>query len=273
MKTVNAFVSHPFLPNEAVVTARNICVGFNDKAILDGLDLDIYRGEILGFIGPSGAGKSVLMRTILGLNQKQGGVIKVFGQDLDKISLQRRNVIDMRVGVLFQRGALFSSLTVLENIQVMMREYLDLSPKLLEELAYLKLALVGLASDSALKRPAELSGGMVKRAALARALALDPAIVFLDEPTSGLDPVGAAEFDALIKDLRDTLGLTVYMVTHDLGSICSVCDRIAILGDKRVKYQGTLGTILQIEDPWIQSYFKRAKLGSEARNIQSSSPE
>ena len=171
--------------------------------------------------------------------------------------------LDMRLGVLFQQGALFSSLTVKENIQVPMREYLDLPKSLMDELAHLKIKLVGLAADAADKYPSELSGGMIKRAALARALALDPDLVFLDEPTSGLDPIGAAEFDDLIARLRDTLGLTVYMVTHDLDSLFSVCDRIAVLGKKRVMVEGTIDDMLAYDDPWVQSYFK----GKRARSI------
>ena len=205
---------------------------------LTSLSLDIYRGEILGFVGASGAGKSVLLRTILGLNRKQSGTIKLFGIDVDKASETDRLKLDMRLGVLFQHGALFSALTVQENVQVPMREYLDLPQKLMDELALLKIELVGLPRDAAPKFPSELSGGMIKRAALARALALDPDIVFLDEPTSGLDPISAADFDELVAKLRDTMGLTVYMVTHDLDSLFSVCDRIAVLGNKHVLVEG-----------------------------------
>ncbi|EJF88817.1 ABC transporter ATP-binding protein [Bartonella tamiae] len=244
------------LDTNTVISVRDVTVQFGDKKVLDGLDLDIRRGEILAFIGPSGAGKSVLMRTILGLNKKVSGQIKILGQNIDQINDQERVEIDMRMGVLFQHGALFSALNVLENIQVPMREYLDISPKLMDELARLKISLVGLEADTAEKYPSELSGGMIKRAALARALALDPHIVFLDEPTSGLDPIGAADFDELIADLRDTMGLTVYMVTHDLDSIYSVCDRIAVLGHKKVMVEGTIEEMLKVDDPWVQSYFQ-----------------
>lgn len=243
------------LNTDEIISVRNVSVQFGSKKVLDGLDLDIHRGEILGFIGPSGAGKSVLMRTILGLNKKDSGQIKILGQDIDSITEREKVEIDMRMGVLFQHGALFSALNVLENIQVPMREYLDLSPKLMDELARLKISLVGLEADTAEKYPSELSGGMIKRAALARALALDPHIVFLDEPTSGLDPIGAADFDMLIADLRDTMGLTVYMVTHDLDSLYAVCDRIAVLGHKKVMVQGTIEEMLKVDDPWVQSYF------------------
>src|SRR5690606_16726453 len=191
-----------------VLAAEGITVAFGSKTVLDNLDLHVHRGEILGFVGASGAGKSVLLRTVLGLVKKQAGTIRLFGVDVDKASEEESEQLDMRVGVLFQHGALFSAMTVLENIQVPMREYLDLPQTLMDELAMLKIELVGLAPDAATKYPSELSGGMIKRAALARALALDPELVFLDEPTSGLDPIGAAEFDELVIKLRDTMGLT-----------------------------------------------------------------
>jgi len=247
--------------DDIIIRATDVTVRFGSKAILEGLSLDVRRGEILGFVGPSGAGKSVLLRTILGLNRKQGGKIEVFGIDYDRADEAERLEVEKRWGVLFQQGALFSSLTVLENIQVPMREYLDISPALMEELARLKIDLVGLAADAAEKYPSELSGGMIKRAALARALALDPDIVFLDEPTSGLDPIGAADFDELIMTLRDTLGLTVYMVTHDLDSLFQACDRIAVLGNRKVLVEGPLETMLASEEPWVRSYFhgKRAR--------------
>jgi len=248
---------------DTVISVRGVTVRFGAKTILNNLDLDIKRGEILAFIGPSGAGKSVLMRTILGLNHKVAGTITILGQDIDKISLRERVLIDMRMGVLFQQGALFSGLTVLENIQVPMRQYLDISQELMDELARVKIELVGLPADAAEKYPAELSGGMIKRAALARSLALDPAVVFLDEPTSGLDPISAAEFDQLIATLRDIMGLTVYMVTHDLDSIYSVCDRVAALGDKHVIAEGTVAHMETLDNPWIKAYFH----GKRARQI------
>jgi phospholipid/cholesterol/gamma-HCH transport system ATP-binding protein len=248
---------------EIVLSVRDVTVDFAGKRVLDNLSLDVYRGEILGFVGASGAGKSVLLRTILGLNRKQSGTIKLFGIDLDKASETERMQLDMRFGVLFQHGALFSALTVQENVQVPMREYLDLPPALMDELAQLKVELVGLPRDAAAKFPSQLSGGMVKRAALARALALDPEIVFLDEPTSGLDPISAAEFDELVGKLRDTLGLTVYMVTHDLDSLFSVCDRIAVLGNKKVLVEGTVKDMLANDDPWVKAYFR----GKRARQL------
>ncbi|MCO5164511.1 MAG: ABC transporter ATP-binding protein [Mesorhizobium sp.] len=248
---------------EIVISAENVTVAFGDNVVLDKLSLDVRRGEILGFVGASGAGKSVLLRTILGLTRKRSGTIKLFGVDIDKVDERQKMAIDMRLGVLFQHGALFSSLTVMENVQVPMREYLDLPKPLMDELARLKIELVGLPADAATKFPSELSGGMIKRAALARALALDPDIVFLDEPTSGLDPIGAAAFDELVVQLRDTMGLTVYMVTHDLDSLFSVCDRIAVLGEKKVMIQGTVEDMLASENAWVKSYFR----GKRARQL------
>jgi phospholipid/cholesterol/gamma-HCH transport system ATP-binding protein len=245
-----------------LIEVRNVKVGFGDKVVLDGLSLDVRRGEILGFVGASGSGKSVLLRTILGLTPKQAGTISVLGKDLSDVSASDKIDVDMRMGVLFQHGALFSAMNVLENVMVPMREYLDLSPQLMRELAFFKLSLVGLEPESATQLPSQLSGGMIKRAGLARALALDPDIVFLDEPTSGLDPIGAANFDELIVNLRDTLGLTVYMVTHDLDSLFSACDRIAVLGNKKIALQGTVNDMLESEDEWVKSYFrgKRARM-------------
>jgi phospholipid/cholesterol/gamma-HCH transport system ATP-binding protein len=253
---------------EAVLSVRDLTVGFGSNIVLDKLNLEIYRGEILGFVGASGTGKSVLMRTVLRLLAKRSGKIEILGADYDNITEGEGIALDMRLGVLFQHGALFSALTVRENIQVPMREYLDLPQSLMDELARVKIELVGLAPEAAEKYPSELSGGMIKRAALARALALDPDLVFLDEPTSGLDPIGAAEFDELIAKLRDTLGLTVYMVTHDLDSLFSVCDRIAVLGKKKVLVEGTVEDMLACDDPWVQSYFRGKRARSIVRNDQ-----
>ena len=241
---------------EPIIKVRDLVVGFGDKLILDGLALDVMPGEILGFVGGSGTGKSVLTRTILGLVDKRAGHIEVFGNDLDVVSDAEKRLMEKRWGVMFQHGALFSSLTVAQNIQVPMREYLDLSPAMMNDLAALKIEMVGLKPDAGDKYPSELSGGMIKRAALARALALDPEIVFLDEPTSGLDPIGAAEFDMLIGTLQRTLGLTVFMVTHDLDSLASSCDRIAALADKKVVAVGTLAEMLECPHPWVKSYFR-----------------
>jgi phospholipid/cholesterol/gamma-HCH transport system ATP-binding protein len=240
---------------EPVIRVRDITVGFGEKIILEHLDLDVFRGEVLGFVGASGTGKSVLTRAILGLVPRRAGTVEVLGRNFDPADRAARAGLGQRLGVLFQHGALFSSLTVAQNIMVPMREHLDLSEKLMLELARLKIDLVGLAPDAADKYPSELSGGMVKRAALARALALDPDIVFLDEPTSGLDPIGAQDFDALIAGLRDTLGLTVFMVTHDLDSLFAICDRIAVLGNKKVMVEGTIETMLAFDHPWVKAYF------------------
>ncbi len=248
---------------DVVIEIRDLSVSFGSHVVLKNLDLDVYRGEILGFVGASGAGKSVLLRSILGLNRNDKGTIRILGLDYINAESKEKQIIDQELGVLFQHGALFSSLTVMENIQVPMREYFNMDQALMDELAFLKLELVGLAPTAAAKYPSELSGGMVKRASLARALALDPQIVFLDEPTSGLDPIGATEFDELIVNLRDSLGLTVFMVTHDLDSLFSACDRIAVLGQKRVLVEGPIETMLEFDDSWVQAYFR----GKRARSI------
>jgi phospholipid/cholesterol/gamma-HCH transport system ATP-binding protein len=241
---------------EVVIAVRDLVVGFGDHVVLDHIDLDVYRGEILGFVGGSGAGKSVLMRTIIGLLPRRAGSIRVFGVDLATASEAEWTAVEQRWGVLFQQGALFSSLSVRENLQFPIREYLELSEELLDELAVAKLDMVGLDASVLEKFPSELSGGMTKRVALARALALDPEIVFLDEPTSGLDPIGAGEFDELIATLQRTLGLTVFMVTHDLDSLHTVCDRIAVLADHKVIAAGTMDTMLASEHPWLKAYFR-----------------
>jgi phospholipid/cholesterol/gamma-HCH transport system ATP-binding protein len=252
--------------NEPVIGVRDLVVGFGDTIVLNELTLDVFRGEILGFVGASGAGKSVLLRTIIGLLPRRRGEIEVFGVDIARTSERARRAVERRWGVLFQQGALFSSLTVRQNVQFPMREYLELSNRLLDEVAVAKLEMVGLAPEVADKYPAELSGGMTKRVALARALALDPEIVFLDEPTSGLDPIGAGEFDNLIRTLQRTLGLTVFMVTHDLDSLHTVCDRIAVLAEGRVITAGPIATMLKSEHPWVKAYFrgKRTRVAGAA---------
>ena len=240
---------------EAIVRVRDLEVGFGDQTVLRHLDLDVWPKKILGIIGGSGSGKSVLIRAILGLVAKRGGAIELFGQDVDHLSDDQRNQLDKRIGVLFQQGALFSSLTVKENIQFPMREFLSLSDQLCEKLALVKIELVGLPAEAAYKYPSELSGGMTKRAALARALALDPDLVILDEPTSGLDPIGAREFDTLLTSLRGSLGLSVIMVTHDLASLRRVCDRVAVLRRGTVVATGTVREMENSNDPWIKEYF------------------
>ena len=251
---------------DAVIRVRDLVVGFGGAPVLDRLSLDVLRGEILGFVGASGAGKSVLMRTIIGLVPKRSGLIEVDGVDLGAASPRALRAIERRWGILFQQGALFSSLTVRQNVQFPIREHLRLSGRLRDEIALAKLDMVGLPPDVADKYPAALSGGMIKRVALARALALDPDIVFLDEPTSGLDPIGAGEFDELIRTLQRTLGLTVFMVTHDLDSLHAVCDRIAVLAERRVITSGPIPTMLASEHPWVKSYFrgKRSRAGARA---------
>ncbi|MDO8534763.1 MAG: ABC transporter ATP-binding protein [Xanthobacteraceae bacterium] len=253
-----------------VISVRDLEVGYHDTPVLKGLNLDVRRGEVLGFVGGSGMGKSVLTRTIIGLLPKWKGTIEVFGRDLDAIEEEEREEIERRWGVMFQGGALFSSLTVRQNVQFPMRENLDLSKRLMEEISLAKLEMVGLHRDVLNKMPSELSGGMIKRVALARALALDPEILFLDEPTSGLDPISAGEFDTLIRALQQTLGLTVFMVTHDLDSLYSVCDRIAALADGKVIAEGPIETMLQSQHPWLKSYFhgERARARRPATGTQ-----
>jgi phospholipid/cholesterol/gamma-HCH transport system ATP-binding protein len=252
---------------DIVIRAKDLVVGFNDSRVLDGLSLDVRRGEVLGLVGGSGAGKSVLLRTIIGLIPKRAGTIEVFGVDLGRAPDSERRAIERRWGVLYQQGALFSSLSVRENVKFPMREHLKLPEKLMDEVAMAKLEMVGLDPDDAGKLPSELSGGMTKRVALARALALDPEIVFLDEPTSGLDPITAGDFDSLIETLQATLGLTVVMATHDLDSLTTVCTRIAALAEGRIVADGPLSAMLAAEHPWVKAYFhgKRAALGAAVR--------
>jgi len=245
------------------IRVRDLVVGFGNHIVLDHLSIDVRRGEILGLVGASGGGKSVLLRTVIGLLPKQAGSIEVLSVDLDRADPQEAHAIGRRWGILFQQGALFSSLTARQNVQFPMRENLHLSDKLLDEVARAKLEMVGLTDDDGDKYPAELSGGMTKRVGLARALALDPEIVFLDEPTSGLDPIAAGAFDALIKTLQQTLGLTVFMVTHDLHSLNAVCDRIAALADGKIVAVGPMATLLASNHPWVKSYFQ----GERARAL------
>jgi phospholipid/cholesterol/gamma-HCH transport system ATP-binding protein len=245
-----------------VIAIKDLVVGFDDTVVLDHLSLDVRKGEILGVVGKSGGGKSVLLRTIIGLLPKRRGSIEVLGVDLDRASEQERRALERRWGVLVQQGALFSALPGRQNVQCPRRENLEISQRLLDEMALAKLEMVGLSPVDADKFPSELSGGMTKRAALARALALDPEIVFLDEPTSGLDPIAAGDFDALIKTLQGTLGLTVFMVTHDLESLYTVCDRVAALADGRIVAVGSMQTMLECEHPWVKTYFQ-GKRGAE----------
>ena len=252
-----------------VVEIRGLTSAFNlpDRRVVihRNLDFTVRRGEVVSIVGGSGTGKTVLLRQMLGLETPAAGEVRVMGQPVQSLSQRGAS---SRIGMLFQHGALFSAFTVLENIAFPLRELKTLPHRLVEQAALVKLQMVGLKPSDADKMPSELSGGMIKRAALARALALDPEILFLDEPTSGLDPISAAEFDELVAKMRDTMGLTVYMVTHDLDSLFSVCDRIAVLGNKKVLVEGTVQDMLASEEPWVKSYFrgKRARqLDLEAR--------
>ncbi len=254
--------------DDNIISIRGLKNQFGSQVVHENLDLDVRRGEVLGIVGGSGTGKSVLLRTIIGLNKQRQGDIHVFGENLTEMSDDERREYETRWGVLFQDGALFSSLTVAQNIQVPIKEHLHLPKTLMDEIAALKIGLVGLPPNAGPKYPSELSGGMRKRAGLARALALDPEIVFLDEPTAGLDPIGAAAFDNLILSLKKSLGLTVFMVTHDLDSLHAICDRIAVLSDKRVIIVGTMEEMLRFNHPWVREYFHgpRARAALKAKD-------
>jgi phospholipid/cholesterol/gamma-HCH transport system ATP-binding protein len=254
-------------PSESIIRVRGLVNRFGAETVHDGLDLDVRRGEVIGIVGGSGSGKSVLLRTIVGLNRPAAGKVEVFGRDVWAIEDVQLRELERRWGVLFQDGALFSSLTVAQNIEVPIKEHFDIPLGLMDELSAVKVGMVGLPEDAGAKYPAQLSGGMRKRAGLARALALDPEIVFLDEPTSGLDPIAAGAFDELIRDLKASLGLTVFMVTHDLDSLFAICDRVAVLIDKKIRI-GTLEQLLRDNHPWVHEYFHgprgRAAQHSEA---------
>ena len=239
---------------EPLIEVTGLVNRFGRQIVHDGLDMTVYRGEVFGIVGGSGAGKSVLLRSILGLQRPQAGEVHMQGRDLTKLSVAQLKKIKATYGVTFQQGALFSSLTVLQNVQLPMLEHLNLTPRALDELAMLKIRLVGLSDEAARKYPSQLSGGMVKRAALARALALDPALLMLDEPTAGLDPISAAAFDALLMELREQLGLTVVMITHDLDTIFRTCNRVGVIIDRKMT-SDTLDNITANPHPWIQAYF------------------
>jgi phospholipid/cholesterol/gamma-HCH transport system ATP-binding protein len=255
---------------DAIIRVRGLRNCFGEQVIHDGLDLDVRRGEIIGVVGGSGTGKSVLMRSIIGLQEPAAGSIHVFGEPVLEANDAEAVEIRKRWGVLFQGGALFSTLTVAENVQVPLLEfYPQLDQQLLNEISAYKVVMTGLPPDAGPNSPAELSGGMKKRAGLARSLALDPELLFLDEPTAGLDPIGAAAFDELTRSLQRTLGLTVFLITHDLDSLYAICDRVAVLADKRVIAVGTIDELLALDHPWIQEYFNgprgRAAVASVAR--------
>ena len=257
--------------DEHIIQVRGLKNAFGEAVIHDNLDLDVRRGEILGVVGGSGTGKSVLMRSIIGLQTPVAGEITVFGEPTIGREETEATDIRKRWGVLFQGGALFSTLTVAENVEVPLREfYGDMNPALMAEIAAYKVVMTGLAPDAGPKFPAELSGGMKKRAGLARALALDPELLFLDEPTAGLDPIGAAAFDDLTKSLQKTLGLTVFLITHDLDTLYAICDRVAVLADRKVIAVGTIDELLALDHPWIQEYFKgpRGRAAVATRDAQ-----
>lgn len=251
------------MTNDAIISVRDLVVGFGSRTVLNGVSFDVRRGEVFGFVGGSGSGKSVLLRTVIGLIPRRAGSIEVLGTRLDTATRQERLKVERQWGILFQQGALFSSLTALENVQFPMREYLDLPQRLMDEMAAAKLEMVGLRKADHDKLPSELSGGMTKRVALARALALDPELVFLDEPTSGLDPIAAGDFDALIRTLQQTLGLTVFMITHDLESLYTICDRIGALADGRVVATGSIEDMLASDHPWVRSYFRGRRASAQ----------
>lgn len=247
-----------------IVTVRGVVNRFGNQLVHDGVDLDVQRGEVLGIVGGSGSGKSVLLRTILGLQKPTAGSVSILGKDITAMSQRQLLAVKHSYGVTFQHGALFSALTVAENIQLPLREHFKLSQATLDALTALRLNMVGLPLSAAGKLPSQLSGGMVKRAALARALAMDPKLLFLDEPTAGLDPISAAEFDQLVRYLQGSLKLTVVMVTHDLDSLLSTCDRVAVLVDRKIVVD-TLAGIMQNPHPWIHEYFH----GPRARGAES----
>jgi phospholipid/cholesterol/gamma-HCH transport system ATP-binding protein len=241
---------------DLAIRVRGLRNAFGDQVIHDNLDLDVRTGEIIGIVGGSGTGKSVLMRSIIGLQTPAAGEVTILGHDVATLDAAGARDLRRRWGVLFQDGALFSSLTVAENIEVPMREFLSLSEGLMAELAGYKVAMVGLPAEAGPKFPSELSGGMRKRAGLARALSLDPKLLFLDEPTAGLDPISAAAFDDLIHGLKETLGLTVFLITHDLDTLHAICDRVAVIADKKVLAVGTIAELMEFDHPWVQSYFR-----------------
>ncbi len=255
-------------PKDVVIGVRGVVTKFGEQMVHNGIDFDVRRGEIIGVVGPSGTGKSVLLREIVGLDPPTEGSIEVFGNDIWALATKERKAIERRWGVMFQEGALFSTLSLRENVAVPMREYTDLPRGLMRELADQKLSMAGLEPAAFGKHPANISGGMRKRAALARALALDPELLFLDEPTSGLDPVSAGRFDMLIRQLRDAMNLTVFLVTHDLDTLYAVTDRVVVLLEGKVAALGPVEEIARDAKGWIADYFKGPR-GKAAATVRS----
>ncbi len=267
-QATNEYSPEPY-SGEFPIVISGLRNAFGDFVVHENLDLKVRRGEVIGIVGGSGTGKSVLMRSIIGLQFPSEGTIEVFGQDITAAEPDEVIGVRDRWGVLFQGGALFSTLTVAENVEVPLKQYYpELSKQLLDEIARYKVVLTGLPESATSKYPSELSGGMKKRAGLARALALDPELLFLDEPTAGLDPIGAAKFDDLTRELANTLGLTVFLITHDLDTLYAICDRVAVLADKKVIAVGTIPELLETQHPWIEEYFNgpRARAATATHN-------
>ena len=261
--------------DDTVIQVRGLRNSFGDQVVHENLDLEVKRGEILGVVGGSGTGKSVLMRSIIGLQTPDAGEVEVFGEPMVGRNEDEARDVRRRWGILFQNGALFSTLTVAENVQVPLREYFGgLDKTLLDEIASYKVTMTGLPAEAGPKYPSELSGGMRKRAGLARALSLDPELLFLDEPTAGLDPISAAHFDELIKSLKETLGLTVFLITHDLDTLYAICDRVAVIADKKVIAVGTIPELLALDHEWIQEYFRgpRGRAAADAADREAHAP-